>query len=342
MRKVAIYASGLVTPVGFNAPASLAAMRAHIRNVREVGLWDTESAASPPVGKVDLPQWWVGLGKLADLVAPAIYECLQAAGPIPPHHIVLLLGLRSPQRPHSIDGLETAILGEIEVRLGCHFHARSAVIAQDHVSIAVGLHAASELIEQRTTEWVIVAAVDSLLDKRLKDHYIEQRRLLTSENSNGFSLGEAGAAVLVGRAGGRDELRILGLGFGHENATIESDEPLRGDGLTTAIRKALKEAGSTMDDIQYRITDLNGEHYKFKEMVLAMMRFPFKPKPRLLDLWHPNEHMGDVGAAIGPIVLASALDAGRKGYGVGPRVLCTFGNDDGARAAVVADYGSAG
>ena len=93
-----------------------------------------------------------------------------------------------------------------------------------------------------------------------------------------------------------------------------------------------------MDDLQYRITDLNGEHYKFKEMALAMMRFPYKPKPRLFDLWHPIEYVGEVGAAIGPIVLAIALDAGRKNYGVGPSVLCTFGNDDGARAAIVANF----
>ena len=34
-------------------------------------------------GKVPLPQWWVGIGKLAELVAPAIYECVMAAQPIP-------------------------------------------------------------------------------------------------------------------------------------------------------------------------------------------------------------------------------------------------------------------
>jgi 3-oxoacyl-[acyl-carrier-protein] synthase-1 len=339
---IAIHASGLVTPVGFNAASSLAAMRAGIRRVREVGLWDPESAASPPVGKVDLPQWWVGLGKLADLVAPAIHECLEAAKPTPPDEIVLLVGLPSPLRPYRIEGQDDHLFEEIERRLDCRFHSRSAVLAQDHVSAAVALRDAAELIEHQGVSRVIVAAVDSLLDEGLKNHYIDRNRLLTPENSNGFCLGEAGSAILVGRAGAPNELRIKGLGFGNESATIESDEPLKGDGLAAAIRAAFDEAGSTMDDIQYRITDLNGEHYKFKEMMLAMMRFPYKPKPRLLDLWHPNEYMGDVGAAIGPIVLATALHAGRKGYGIGPRVLCTFGNDDGARAAIVVEFQSVG
>jgi len=338
MRGIAVFASGMVTPVGFNAPASLAAMRGHIRNVREVGLWDNESAAGPPVGKVDLPQWWVGLGKMADLVAPAIHECLEAAKPTPSGEIALLLGLPSPDRPCRIERLESDLLAQIEARLECRFHARSAVIVRGHVSTAIGLHLSGEFIERQEVRSVIIAAVDSLVDERLKDHYVECRRLLTPENSNGFSLGEAGAAVLVGRAGEREGLRILGLGFGRESATIDSELPLKADGLTAAIRAALDDSASTMDDVQYRITDLNGEHYKFKEMALAMMRFPYKPKPRVLDLWHPNEHLGDVGAAIGPIVLATALDAARKDYAIGPRALCTFGNDDGARAAVIVQH----
>lgn len=341
MSVIAIYASGMVTPVGFNAASSLAAMRAGIRCVREVGLWDPESAASPPVGKVDLPQWWVGLGKLADLVAPAVHECLEAAKPTPAHEIVLLLGLPSPLRPYRIVGQDECLIEEIERRLDCRFHSRSAVLAQDHISAAIALRDATELIQYQGISRVIIAAVDSLIDEGLMQHYLDKKRLLTPNNSNGFCMGEASCAVLVGRAGTPNELRILGIGFGNETATIETEDPLKGDGLATAIRAALGQAGATMDDIQYRIADLNGEHYKFKEMMLAMMRFPYKPKPRLLDLWHPNEYLGDVGAAIGPIVLATALHAGQKGYGIGPRVLCTFGNDDGARAAIVADFQSA-
>jgi 3-oxoacyl-[acyl-carrier-protein] synthase-1 len=90
--------------------------------------------------------------------------------------------------------------------------------------------------------------------------------------------------------------------------------------------------------VHYRITDLNGEHYKFKELALATNRFVRKPTPKLFDVWHPIEYIGDVGAAIGPIVLSVALHASEKGYGMGPTVLCTFGNDDGERAALVASF----
>src|SRR5262249_17466258 len=137
-------------------------------------------------------------------------------------------------------------------------------------------------------------------------------------------------------SGSRVTLEILGTGLAHEPATIESVDPLRGEGLTQAIGEALQQAEVTSCDLQYRISDLNGEHYRFKEMVFAMMRFERKPRPKLFDLWHPIEYLGDIGAAIGPTVLAVALHAAQEGYAVGPSVLCSFGNDDGARAAVVA------
>ena len=108
--------------------------------------------------------------------------------------------------------------------------------------------------------------------------------------------------------------------------------------LTKAIGEAFQNANMTIEDVQYRITDLNGEHYRFKEMVFAMMRYERKPKPKLFDLWHPIEYIGDVGAAIGPIVLGVALHASKKNYGIGPIPLCTFSNDDEERAAIVVNF----
>jgi len=342
MSALAIRASGMVTPVGLNAPASLAAMRACIRNVNETNLWDKYSGTNLAAGKVPLPQWYVGLGKLADLVAPAILECFEAAKPVPAQNIPVLLGIAPPDRPFRFPGLDSQILLGIEHRLGFRLHAASKVIPRDHVSVVVALRDAEDLINTGKVPRVIIAAVDSLLHHDLKNYYLEKRRLLTPMNSNGFSLGEAGSAVLVMPASERPqgELQILSMSMSREKATIESEEPLRGEGLTQAIRSALHECGLTTQAVHYRITDLNGEHYKFKEWALQTGRFVRKPTAKLFDIWHPIEFIGDVGAAIGPIVLAIALHAGQKGYGNGPTVLCTLGNDDGERAALVVNYHS--
>lgn len=340
MPRLAVKASGMVTAVGFNSPASLAAIRAGIRNVNETNLWDAESGTYLSAGRVPLPHWWVGLGKLAELVAPAIHECLVAAQPVPATSIPVLLGVSSSDRPFRFIGLDEQILGEIEHRLGFKLHTASRVIPRDHVSVVVALREAQELIGSGQAPCCIVAAVDSLVQQDLVEYYLEKRRILTPTNSNGFSPGEAGSALLVAPTGGRrtEELEILGTGMALERATIESDEPLRGDGLIQAIGEAFRESELTIEDVHYRITDLNGEHYKFKEMVLAMIRYERKPKPKLFDLWHPIEYIGDVGAAIGSTVLGVALHGGQKEYGIGPTVLSTLGNDNGERAAVVVTF----
>jgi 3-oxoacyl-[acyl-carrier-protein] synthase-1 len=339
---IAIAASGMVTAVGFNAPASLAAMRAGLRNVKETNLWDAESGTYLGAGRVSLPHWWIGLGKLAELVAPAVQECLSAAQPASPAEVPVLLGVAAPDRPFRFPGMDSDLLKEIEYRLEIRLHPDSRVILRDRVSVVDGLREAGKLIADGKAPCVIVAAVDSLVRQDLVEYYLSRRRLLTPQNSNGFSVGEAGSAVLVTGAGStpKAELQILGMGLATEKATIESEEPLRALGLTRAIRDALGESELTIEDICYRITDLNGEHYRFKELTLAISRFIRNPKPRpkLFDLWHPIESIGDVGASIGPIALGVALDASHKAYGMGPTVLCTFGNDDGERAAVVLHY----
>lgn len=337
---IAIKASGLVTSVGFNAAASLAAMRAGIRNVNENNLWDPYSGTLLSAGRVLLPHWWVGLGKLAELLAPAVQECFEKALPKAPEQIPVLIGVAPPNRPYRFPNIEQELIPELEHRLGFALHPASQIIAQDHVSVVYGLIKANMLINTDQVPCCIVAAVDSLIEHDLKNDYLEKRRLLTPKNTNGFCLGEAGSAVLVAPAAphAEGELQILGVGLAKEKATIESEVPLRGEGLTAAVRMALNEAGLTIQETHYRITDLNGEHYKAKEMTLAMGRFHRKPTTHLFDIWHPIEYFGDVGAAIGPILLAWTLHAGQKDYGNGPTVLCTLGNDDGERAALIVQY----
>ena len=46
------------------------------------------------------------------------------------------------------------------------------------------------------------------------------------------------------------------MGFASEQATIESEEPLRADGLTAALKQALDEAGLALADMGYRIGTL--------------------------------------------------------------------------------------
>jgi 3-oxoacyl-[acyl-carrier-protein] synthase-1 len=147
--------------------------------------------------------------------------------------------------------------------------------------------------------------------------------------------------MLVGAASSEPcvagQLEIMGLSLTREKATISSEEPFRAEGLIQAVRLALAEAKLNINHVDFRITDLNGEHYKFKEAAYVTVGVR-RTSPGPFDLWHPIEFIGEIGAAIGPCVLGWALHAGQKGYAPGPMALCHFSNDDGERAAIVVRF----
>lgn len=339
MNALVVIGSGLVTPVGFNAPASLGAIRAGVSGVTCEHLWDWESGQNIIAGKVDLPQWSENLEKLADLVAPAISECLAMVSTKQDLDIPILLGIAPQNRAYRWDELDDRILNEIEYRLNIQHNSYSMVIPHGGISGVVALKEAHKLLVHQKSRYCIVAGVDSFLMQEMIEPYIDNRRILTPTNSNGFSPGEAGSALLVTQSTSTDRgLYLLSYGFGTEDASIEKENPVKAIGLTQVIRNVLADASLNIEDIDYRITDLNGEHYKFKEAALAMLRFERKPRGKLFDMWHPTEFLGEIGAAIVQTVLANALHAGEKNYAPGSSVLCHFSNDGGERAAIVAKY----
>jgi 3-oxoacyl-[acyl-carrier-protein] synthase I len=336
MTTLAIRGCGMVSALGFNAPASLAALRAGVSGVRSLPLQDFESGETLRGAKVDLPHWWEGVGKLADLLAPAIDECLQEAG-VPPTEVPILLGVAERGRPARFANLDTDLLAMVQAKLGVPQHPESRLYPQGQTGCSNAMVEAHRLITQRKARCCVVAGVDSYLQQEVLDVYIEQRRVLTPANSNGFLPGEAGCAVLVAAAGdaSADELRILGFGVGREAATIGGTEPLRAEGLTRAVRQALASAGIAMTSVPRRLTDISGEQYMFKEALFAMMRTNLGPRAVTPALEHPIEYLGHIGAAILPCLLAWAWHGQRQRYFEPDPLLIHVGSDEGDRAALI-------
>ena len=113
----------------------------------------------------------------------------------------------------------------------------------------------------------MIAGTDSLLVGATLAEFQQREYLLTSNNSDGFIPAEAGAALVIEAVSKQAEAQLIcsGLGFGTETAHVDSEEPLRASGLTTAIKAAVKEAQTKMFDIDFRITDISGKQYYFKE-----------------------------------------------------------------------------
>jgi 3-oxoacyl-[acyl-carrier-protein] synthase I len=330
---VAILGCGMMTGVGLTAEASCAAIRCAIDNFQETrfiasgGEWIIGS-------EVPLDEPWRGIAKLARLLAGPLRECLDQIPDVAPESIPVLLCVAEEDRPGRLEGLGNPLFYRACELLGVHFHDKSRVIAQGRVGGAVGLHHAGRLIYEGGFRHVIVAGVDSYLVGATLRAYDQRERLLTPENSNGFIPGEAGAALLVGPPGAGGGIVCLGMGFAMEKAMIESEEPLRADGMVAALQQALAAAGLTMAQIGYRLADISGEQYAFKEADLAVSRI-LRDRHEFQDLWHPADCIGDTGAAAVPSMLAVAFIAARKGYAAGDPVLAHSGNDDGRRAAII-------
>lgn len=335
----AVRACGLVTAVGLSAPASCAAIRAGVDGFTETRFMDKggEWIIGCPV---PLEEPWRGREKLIRLVAPAIAECLRAAPGLEPADIVLLLCLSEPDRPGRFADLDLSLIDDVAAFLKVTFHVNSGVVTGGRVGGVDALHATRDLLNNRR-QACILAGVDTFLVAPTLRSFEDNYQLLTSQNSDGFIPGEAGAAVLITDAASTGKwlpagphLLCRGLGFAREKATVLSGEPLRGDGIASAVRDALSEAGLDMSQTDYRMTDTSGEQYRFKEAALAVLRV-LRKRRETYEMWHPSDCIGEVGAATVPANLAVALAAVRKGYAPGPRVLGHVGNDGGERGAYV-------
>lgn len=343
MTPLAIKASGMVTAAGFNARSTCAAIRAGVSGVRKDNIWDIESGEKISVGRPHMPQWWEGSEMLAELAAPAISECLTAV-PLDADRtgIPIFVLLSPPDRPCREPELGKIVLSGIQDRLSGSSTGGLTVYAAGRIGILHALRRASELFSNRSASYAVIVGADTFLRQAVAQAYMEERRLLTPGNSNGFIPGEAACAVLVAPISdqGGSELRVIGWGEGRETGTIVSDKPLTGDGLTTAIREALKEAGQEWAKTQFWLTDQNAEHYKAKECTIAQIRLErrLKPAEKPFEIWHPIEYLGEIGSAIGPCLLNVALAAARGGYAPGRLALMSVSEDNEERAAFVLQW----
>lgn len=333
---LAIISSGLVSSVGLSAPATCAAIRAGIANPTEtrfVGAGGEWIVAH----QVPLEQPWRGRARLARMAAMAIAECL---APLPRTDwpgLPLLLCVAERERPGRLDGLDDELFLDVQRELDVEFTGESLVVPHGRVSLGVALLNARRLIDEAGVPAVLIAATDSFVTWPTLSAYLHDERLLTPENSNGFMPGEGAGALLVMKHDGQPRLLCTGVGFASEPAHIDSGEPLRGEGLASAIRAALSDAGCAMHDMDYRITDISGEQYYFKEAALALSRL-LRVRKEEFDIWHPAECIGEAGAVAGIASAIVAEAACRKGYARGPNILCHAANDAGQRMAAVMQY----
>jgi len=333
-------ATGMVSAVGLNAPASCAAIRAGIAGFTELPYKDKQRrpVIGATVPHVDLKSTRVE--RLVEMLGMATRECLEQQTRLPPvRGIPLLVGLAEAGRPAGGAPLAETIVGRVEAHIGMQFHRRlSGAITTGHTAGFELLERVRQLMMSEDIPGCVVAAVDSYINGTSLMWLEQQWRLKREGHSNGVIPGEAAAAVYIDRqtpGDGSAGIRLLGLGFAREAATIMSEEPLLGVGLTAAARSALAESNLKLHDMDFRLSDATGESYGFKELAQVVARLHRVWKEEVPH-WHCADSIGDTGAAAGICQLVLGADAFRRGYAFGDRAICfTSGVADRRAVAVI-------
>ncbi|MHC2300748.1 3-oxoacyl-ACP synthase [Rhizobium mongolense] len=328
-----IVSIGMATAVGLDAPSACAAMRARLDGFQETRFLG--SGGDWLIGApVPLPRNWIGERRMAHLAAGAICEAFEAV-PEARGQTALILCLAEEERPGRPVRDGARLLQRIAEIVESPPHGRSRIVSHGRPSGHLALEQARRILEAGEAPYVMIAGVDSYLTAEAIAYYLANARLLAPSNPNGFIPGEAAAALLCMRSQ-NSGLRLFGLGLAREQAFIYNaeDRPLRGDGMTSAYRAALQETGIEMSRLGYRISDLIGEQYWFKQSALASLRL-VRGAHGFQDIWSPAESIGNIGAAVVPLMIGMAFTAASKGYAAGDPVLVDASNDAGACGAAI-------
>jgi 3-oxoacyl-[acyl-carrier-protein] synthase I len=325
---------GLICPVGLTPESAAAAMRAGISPFSELPYPDND--VEPVIGAItpSVPDDLRGRDRLTELLKRCFERFeLRLPRDLEPGRLPLLLCTREPDRPGP---RVTNIVSEIETRLG--FVCRrdlSGHFARGSVAAFAALRQARHILSGSHAQGCLIAAVDSLIDAQVLHWLHQAKRLKTPSQSDGVIPGEAACLLLVTTSPlTQSHLKLRGLGFAIETATVLNEEPLLGKGMTAAIREALGEADLSMHDVDFRLSDVAGESYAFEELVLAQSRL-MRQTREAQDLWHPAAFIGDCGAASGLVQLAWAEQAFTRAYAPGPMALAHSATATGDRAAAL-------
>lgn len=335
-KSISIISAGLCSSVGANLTAADCALRAGMNHFQES---DFVAANGQPVRVARLPDvdHW-GTERLGRWGAAAIQECLANADtPLDIHKIPLLLITAERSRPPTNDdyyqAIYTALLNEFKSR----FDERTRLVAAGRAGIGLALTCASQWLNDNTTEYVLIAGVDSFLDAQTIDYFLKKNRLLTYGNSDGFIPGEGAAAILLSRNENTNSVSIYGIGEGAEEGKPDGSTPSLSLGYTDAIRAAISQSGLQASDFTCRFSDQNGEAFFARDVTNALTRLGLEGLPKLETITLAD-CVGDVGAATGPMTLAWASRLLPKNEISGNTALAHFANDDGYRCALVLKY----
>lgn len=346
-RGLFIDSAGLCCALGYHLKAAVPALRANMDHFQASGFY---SLNSDPINVASLPDEIYGPERLKRWLEFALRDCLSAANDIEsvldPQRTNIIVLAPENTRTHSVADDYEKMTRTVIDQLCIERHDNEAdhtqhtawnieVISQGRTGLADALRQSGKYLVNGHAAQVLIAGVDSYLNAGDINHYLRDERLFVSGNSNGFIPGEGAAAILL-RISDLDEpgLHIDGVGIAREVGRHDGSVPSRGQGLTEAIRSACRQAKISPTDLQFRISDQNGEQFYSNDGANALSRVMYgSNRPTQLTL---ADKIGEVGAPSGLAMLAWLnQDMTHPTFSPGNRGLLHLANDNGDRCAIV-------
>lgn len=336
--QLAVTGLGALTAVGANAGQSCASIRAGLSGFARHAFYralprdgdEPEPLVAAPVRTVEprLP----GPERLLSLLVPVLAEVIASGGLERGALGEAALLLSLPEGDPAVDawGIEHTFLPELWRRTGAQ-PAELVVSRAGHAGMLELCGQAGAFAAAGRP--CIVAGVDSYLTAERLRHVDEGHRLKSRRGVDGFCPGEAASAFLLEapRAARARRATTYGtidaVGVGKEPETVRGPNPSSGQGLAAALEPVIAETNPWV------ACDLNGESYRAFEWGLVLARLG-EQLGEPAGLQHPAVSLGDVGAASGGVLVASALSAMRRGYAPRDHALLWASSDGGARAAL--------
>lgn len=342
--QVCICGLGARTALGFDAASTAAAVRAGISALAAHAAF-VDKAGEPVQVAADtaLPPFLPIEQRLAALLAAALAQLNLSALP-PGMRLKVYLALPD-VRPGAPDGVEVIACRNVADALAALAVGTSlSWLRKGHAGGLMALQLAATDLCAGRADFCAVVAADSYLVADTIEWLDDEGRLQSGANRNGFPPGEAGSALLLAsidtarRAGLPQIADVLATRVSFEPAHIHGEGPCTALGLSDAVAEVADACSRRGIKLGTTYCDLNGERYRNEELLYTLLRTQ-ESFDDAHDFLHPADCWGDVGAASGPLYIALADDAWRKGYARGAAPLLWCGADSGERAAVALQFG---
>ena len=290
---------GLASPLGLYSAAAIAAARAGITRIK---VFDGAIGRGDDV-RVSMLVDVDGEDRASRAAFFAAHAFREALAPLsnqgfPP--IPCLLSL-----PRNIDPEPLLPAGQAAVH---------ATVDMGRAGFFVAMQQAIAVLERGAAPLVVVAGIDSLVDRSTLEQLVGANRVLGRSNPDGLIPGEGVACLLLGTPTAVPRHVSLGCVLSPHTAiepipfTDRSGRASNALALGRVFKGLARQAGQQVDEVFAGVTT---EAFFGRELSHAYLRAPsLMPEP--LRTLNVAEAFGDLGAAAGAIALVSALGSFRK------------------------------